>query len=361
MIILDAIIRGAGIGIALLLCLLMLRRGMVDRNSLFGGLFGLGVASYLICSSAWFWDIGLILRGPILLFCLFNPLLFWLFARALFDDEFRLARSEWASILVFSTIVAFRLLARNLEIAWLNEGTTIILQIAGIIQVLHILYESFQGIAGDLMESRRQLRIYAMLVTGVYMVLVVIAELILAGDAPPPALATLSAAAILALIGSVVFMATELGENLLPVRSLKPTPTDPPAKNTLPTPSEHEELMKQVVSEMEDGAFGDETLTVANLAERLHVPEYKLRQAINQGLGYRNFNSFLNHYRLRHVEDALRDPEKARLPILTLALSAGFNSIAPFNRAFKAKHGLTPSEFRRAQSAETPSDSGENA
>jgi AraC-like DNA-binding protein len=35
------------------------------------------------------------------------------------------------------------------------------------------------------------------------------------------------------------------------------------------------------------------------------------------------------------------------VPILTIALDAGFNSLGPFNRAFKAETGMTPSEFRR--------------
>ncbi len=35
------------------------------------------------------------------------------------------------------------------------------------------------------------------------------------------------------------------------------------------------------------------------------------------------------------------------MPILTIALDAGFGSIGPFNRAFKAHTGLTPTEYRR--------------
>jgi AraC-like DNA-binding protein len=35
------------------------------------------------------------------------------------------------------------------------------------------------------------------------------------------------------------------------------------------------------------------------------------------------------------------------VPVLTRALDAGFQSIGPFNRAFKANTGLTPTEFRR--------------
>ena len=36
---------------------------------------------------------------------------------------------------------------------------------------------------------------------------------------------------------------------------------------------------------------------------------------------------------------------------LTIALDAGFQSIGPFNRAFKIETGMTPSEFRRVRLA----------
>ena len=77
------------------------------------------------------------------------------------------------------------------------------------------------------------------------------------------------------------------------------------------------------------------------------MPEYRLRRLINQALGYRNFNSFLNHYRIEEVKAALADPAQAAVPILTMALDAGFSSLGPFNRAFKAETGLTPSEYRQ--------------
>ena len=35
------------------------------------------------------------------------------------------------------------------------------------------------------------------------------------------------------------------------------------------------------------------------------------------------------------------------MPVLTIALDAGFSSLGPFNRAFKAETGATPSEYRR--------------
>jgi AraC-like DNA-binding protein len=50
---------------------------------------------------------------------------------------------------------------------------------------------------------------------------------------------------------------------------------------------------------------------------------------------------------------ALADARKRELPVLTIALTAGFQSIGPFNRAFKAATGLTPTEFRKQKLAES--------
>jgi AraC-like DNA-binding protein len=49
------------------------------------------------------------------------------------------------------------------------------------------------------------------------------------------------------------------------------------------------------------------------------------------------------------VMAALADPAQEAVPILTIAMDAGFQSLGPFNRAFKAQTGVTPSEFRRLQ------------
>ena len=95
--------------------------------------------------------------------------------------------------------------------------------------------------------------------------------------------------------------------------------------------------------------YRQDGLSIGALASQLKVPEYKLRRAINQGLGYRNFNAFLNRYRIDEVKAALADPAQAPVPVLTLAMDAGFQSLGPFNRAFKAETGVTPTEFRRAR------------
>jgi AraC-like DNA-binding protein len=90
----------------------------------------------------------------------------------------------------------------------------------------------------------------------------------------------------------------------------------------------------------------DETLTIAGLAGQLGEQEYRLRRLINGRLGHRNFSAFLNGYRLSEVRDALSDPTQRDVPILTMALDAGFGSLGPFNRAFRESEGMTPTDFR---------------
>lgn len=59
------------------------------------------------------------------------------------------------------------------------------------------------------------------------------------------------------------------------------------------------------------------------------------------------FCDYLNYRRIRAAEELLSSPE---LSITELALQAGFPSISTFNRIFKQKHGITPSEYRAKNS-----------
>jgi len=106
--------------------------------------------------------------------------------------------------------------------------------------------------------------------------------------------------------------------------------------------------------------YRQEGLTIAMLAAKLDMPQHRLRQAINEGLGHRNFNAFLNRYRIDEAKAALSDLSQRDVPVLTIAMDAGFQSIGPFNRAFKADTGLTPTEFRRDALAESQASVSKN-
>ncbi len=336
----DSLLRGAGVGIALLICAHQASMALQVRAAALGALFSLGASAYLICSAPWFGSLPGVVFVPLVMLCLLNPFLFWLFARSLFDDVFRLSRLEGLVACGFAAIISIRFVGHAIEAHALTQVSDVVLQLAGVALVLHILFSGIAGFGGDLLERRRKLRIYVVVSIGAYMLLVAIAELVLAGAAPPAWITLLNTTGILILVAGIALMITTLSRELYPL-SRGPNGDQPKAPQNA--------LMKKAQEAMEAGAFRDETLTLASLAQTIRVPEYQLRRAINQGLGFRNFNAFVNHYRLVEIKAALSDPEKARLPILTLALSAGFGSVAPFNRAFKATFGLTPSQFRAGQ------------
>jgi AraC-like DNA-binding protein len=57
----------------------------------------------------------------------------------------------------------------------------------------------------------------------------------------------------------------------------------------------------------------------------------------------------MHGYRLEAAAARLADPAQARLPVLTIALDCGYGSIGPFNRAFRARYGVTPTQYRNAR------------
>ena len=107
-------------------------------------------------------------------------------------------------------------------------------------------------------------------------------------------------------------------------------------------------LYQRLMDEMEGNkAYLEPGLSISVLAARIGASDTLLRQLINSRLGHRNFSTFVNGYRIDAIKTALRNPAKAHLPILTIALETGFNSLPPFNRAFKRSVGMTPNAYRK--------------
>lgn len=86
-------------------------------------------------------------------------------------------------------------------------------------------------------------------------------------------------------------------------------------------------------------------LTLAELAKNLSIPVNHLSKLINQGMG-KNFNDFVNEFRIEEVKRAFNDPSNAQYSILGIAFNCGFNSKATFNRVFKKLTGASPSEYK---------------
>jgi AraC-like DNA-binding protein len=150
---------------------------------------------------------------------------------------------------------------------------------------------------------------------------------------------------------------TQQGSILLPAAGDASGSARSMASDGVDKPPEIEQALLRRLEQLMtvERAYRREGLTIGSLSAELGVPEYRLRQLINEGLGHRNFNAFLNRYRTEEAKAALADPEQREVPVLTIAMDAGFQSVGPFNRAFRAATDLTPTEFRRLALAKTAS------
>jgi AraC-like DNA-binding protein len=341
---LDIALRAGLVTLMLFVAALVLREHTRSPLARLAAALAVGVAAYALQSAAGFmgWPAGW--RVPLAVLSTGNAVVFWVFSRALFDDDFRARR--WHA-LAWGLMAAAAVVGCYARVQ-VGLGITLATLCFALLAVLQTL-ASWRA---DLVEKRRRLRVFVVGAGALYTVINMLTRLLL--PAETGGLAGLMDMAALALIAVVVAwqLVRQPGAQLFVVPEMAATATAP-AMATAQAPA-GEPVDARLVASLEqlmarERFYRQDGLTIGALAQRLAVPEYKLRRAINQGLGYRNFNAFLNRYRIDEVKAALADPAQAPVPVLTLAMDAGFQSLGPFNRAFKAETGLTPTEFRRAQ------------
>ena len=332
----DGLMRGGATALLLLLAIFFIRDVRSSLTARLGLTLALAGVSFLITLAlpasffrSWW-------RVPIQVVNLATPGLFWLFMESWFRDDFDLRWPHWLALLVL--VLPGTMQQSGLFLPYSGD----LASLAGLVAVVLGLRAAILGRTGDLVESRRRARIMLSLVIGVIIMAVTLAELPLR-HWPPSPLWRLENATLLFMLAATVTI------SLLGWRD--PSAIAPPTALTItaapPALPEDEALLAAVDRLMRgERLYRQERLTVSAVAARLGVADYRLRRAINQGAGARNFNAFLNQYRLDEAKGALIDPAQREVPILTIALDAGFGSPAPFNRAFKEATGLTPSEFR---------------
>lgn len=334
----DIVIRIMGVGASLLL-LVILIAGAV-RPSLKIPLAGLviGGASYLINSSGLVGS-DLPFRSLIDLLSLITPFWIWLFARRLFER----GPPGWLLALLGLTYLVGWSLANFIDIG--NGPGFYIIHFTSLALVADLIYVSLSGLVDDLVYRRRLIRIFLPILIGLQSGGILIYELIFGNQNANVLVQTINGILILALIlfGGLALLRTD-PDLLVITDQLKP---DEPEVGKL-SPSETV-LKDKLQAAMANGVYRETGLTIRSLAANLDTPEHRLRNMINRKLGHRNFSSFLNGYRIREAQGKLADRDLVDLPILTIAMDLGYNSLAPFNRAFRTETGLTPSDFRKAQ------------
>jgi len=99
--------------------------------------------------------------------------------------------------------------------------------------------------------------------------------------------------------------------------------------------------------------YEDPELTLAALAVKLSIPPHDLSRIINTGLE-KNFNDFINEFRVREIARKMQDPAYDPITLLGLAYESGFNSKTTFNRVFKEMTGKTPVDYKNSLKNEVP-------
>lgn len=99
----------------------------------------------------------------------------------------------------------------------------------------------------------------------------------------------------------------------------------------------------KVESLMKDSRmFLDPDLCIMDVARKTFVSRTKLSGIIRECSGL-YFKQYINRFRVKYAADMLeRDP---RLKISGVALMSGFNTLPPFNEAFRRHMHMTPSQY----------------
>jgi AraC-like DNA-binding protein len=352
----DLLLRGAVAGILLFHVVHLAGPGPRASARTALGLFTLALIAYLFCQRP-----ALLLQLPLplalgsLALCTSATAWLWLASRGLFDDGFAWRGPEigtgLAMVVLGLAANAPRLLALHVGAA--DPGPTALADAHALAMVAFTaaaLWEVLRGWRDDLVEPRRAARRWVALGIGLYAALALAVELAIRGRPVGMVLPALHVLGIgLVALAMAVLVARRSLDAILGLRPLPPEPErglEPPAAAVLsPTPRTSAALLRLQQAMSEQHAYRREGLTLAALASDLGLGEAALRALINQELGFRNFNGFLHHHRLQEAAGRLAAEDR---PILSIALESGYGSIGPFNRAFRQRFGMTPTEYRAA-------------
>ena len=343
---LDTALRGATVALLLVLAASLFRGFGTVLAGRLAAAFALGSAAHAVSYSIGSTSQVTIAHAPLIALSTGNVVVFWLFTRALFDETFKL---RWWHGLVWTAVAAFSFV-NCMWIAPVAGGSVrpsiIAINLIALGFIALAVTQTVASWSSDLVERRRGVRVFIVGAAALYGGLNAVLQILLSGGGSEVA-NTVNSATLAAVVAAISFAMMRVdGAELFPASAtvqIEPVVADAGADQKLV-----DALMRLMADER---IYRHDNITIGTLATKLKIPEYRLRRLINQRLGYRNFNVFLNEHRIAEAKAALADPSQAEVPVITIAMDAGFQSLGPFNRAFKATTGVTPSEYRRLKTS----------
>jgi AraC-like DNA-binding protein len=285
------------------------------------------------------------------------PALVWLLAHSFFVDSARVPKLFFFVCFIY---LSFMLVPDKIQATLISQPDPRLWlffffpQLIKMSLVLHVIYLSLRGRSADLMEKRLRLRGPVALIFALIVVIVIAIEIAFS-DQVPMLVQTLGGMFLFLF----VFLVTAWGMRVRPelaaiveigaqagsMIKIVSTVSDASPNSQKASNEEANQVIRKIAGLMDTQRFyANYDVTLDVMSQRLNLPTYKLRGIINQEMGFRNFNQFLNSYRIAEAGQRLINDR--RLPILSIALDIGFKSLSAFNKAFRDTHHMTPTAYR---------------
>lgn len=335
----DMFVRGLAVGAMVTMAISVLRSS-VSRDAKIASVLGaVSLSAWLLTESHALWA-AFGHAYAIMFLALPVSSAFWLLVMVVFEDYRVTPLTQVpALLLIVSGVVMLASSPPLHDVLWFVRNTV------GSLLSLHATLVIFRGWRGDLIQARRTARALLLGFGGVFGAAVSVLALV--NHVHPMGRWMLLEAG--EPYGGMIMAGLALGVGVLFLQARpsvfgatrRADPADARAETA------DRAMLHRLEALMAAGGWRREGLTIGQLAGELGLPEHRLRRLINRSLGHRNFADFLNAHRIEAAKRRLADPADARTTVAVIAFDLGYGSLGPFNRAFRAATGATPTEWRR--------------
>ena len=312
----DIALRGATVALLLVLAASLFRGFGTVLAGRLAAAFALGSAAHAVTASIGATSQVAAVHAPVIGLSTGNVVVFWLFTRALFDETFRL---RWWHALIWGAVAVFSFV----NCMWLAPASGVRPSIIAIYLlalgfIVLAVAQTITSWSADLVERRRLVRVFIVSAAALYGGLNAMLQISLSGGGRTDIANTANSAVLAAVVAAIsIAMMRVDGADLFPAApEIQADASDVAVVESSAVQKLVEALMRLMGDER---IYRHDNVTIGTLATKLAIPEYRLRRLINQRLGYRNFNVFLNEHRIAEAKPGRGprdyDRDGCRLPI----------------------------------------------
>ena len=272
---------------------------------------------------------------------------FWLLSRCLFRDSQALKSK---AVLLVPAIIVIEAFEALMSPASINGPTSEVFRVfsnvASLVCIAAIVYVWNEALSGFSTIRSKQERHFRIIYLSVFSIPVAVAVLYVMG-AEAETFASEWKNSLMTFCAFIGLVGSRLAVEYRLRTSCTKSPSSAHALDELDQDKESKRLADKLLQAINnDSLLTQPNLKVSDLADHIGEHEYKVSRCITSRLQFRNFNHMMNNYRIDRAIGMLKDPNSSHFKIATIAFDCGYNSLGPFNRAFKQHTGMTPRKYR---------------